>query len=96
MYGWFRALDLIRKDRNHAAFLMGQREHLSADDFQKALQGLRFPDIEESRLMLAEPAPSLIPAARQLGQVMLANRLIERTPELKELFDGNFVKDARP
>lgn len=94
--GWFRALDFIRKDRNRAASIMAQREQLSADDFQKSLQGLRLPDMEENRSMLAGPAPALIPTARQLSRVMLANRLIERPTEVKGLFDGSFVKDAGP
>lgn len=94
--GWFRALDFIRKDRSRAASLMAQRERLSADEFLKVLQGLRLPDVEENRSMLAGPAPAIIPTSQKLGQVMLANRLIERPPEVKGLFDGSFVKGARP
>jgi NitT/TauT family transport system substrate-binding protein len=96
MHGWFMALDFIRKDRIRAAALMAQRERLSADDFLKAIQGLRLPDIAENRSMLAGPAPTLIQTSRQLSRVMLDSRLIERTPEVNGLFDGGFVKDARP
>jgi len=94
--GWFKALDFIGKEGNRAASLMAQRERLSAGEFQQALQGLRFYDVEENRSMLAGPAPALIPTAQQLGRVMLVNRLIERPPELKGLLDGSFIKDARP
>lgn len=94
--GWFRALDFNRKESNRAVAIMAQRERLTADDFQKALQGLILPDIKENRSMLAGPAPALIPIAQRLSRVMLDNRLIERSPEVKELFDGSFVKDAKP
>jgi NitT/TauT family transport system substrate-binding protein len=93
---WFKSLDFIQKERSRAASLMAPRERITADDFQKALLGLHIPDIAENRSMLTGPAPTLIPPAQQLGRVMLANRLIERSPELKGLFDGSFVKDATP
>lgn len=94
--GWFKALAFTRKEPGRAVSLMAPRERLTADDFQKALLGLHLPDSEENRLMLTGPAPTLIPPAQQLGRVMLANRLIERPPELKGLFDGSYVKDAKP
>jgi NitT/TauT family transport system substrate-binding protein len=92
--GWFRALDFIRKDPDRTASLMAPREHLSADDFRKALQGLRLPDIDEDRSMLAGPAPALIPPIQQLSRVMQANQLIKRPPELNGLLDGRFVEGA--
>ncbi len=94
--GWFRALDFIRKDRNQAASLMAPRERISADDFQKAIQGLHLPNIEENRSMLAGSTPTLVRTTRQLGEVMLTSRLIVRPPDLKGLLDGSFVEDARP
>lgn len=96
VHGWFRALDFIRKDRSRAASLMAQRERLSPNDFLKSLQGLNFPTIEANGVMLAGPASTLVHTAEELSRVMLANRLIERPPEVQGLFDGRFVKDARP
>lgn len=89
--GWFRSLDFIRKDPDRAAALMAPRERLGADDFHKALQGLRLPDLEENRSMLAGPAPALISAIQQLSRVMQAYQLIRRPPDATGLLDGRFV-----
>lgn len=94
MHGWFMALDFIRKDPQRTASLMAPREHLSADDFRQALQGLRLPGIAEDRAMLAGPTPSLIPTIQQLSRVMQANRLIKRPSEVNGLLDGRFVESA--
>ena len=96
VHGWFRALEFIRKEPDRAASLMAQRERLSAADFGKALQGLRFYDVEDNRSMLAGPSPSLVLTAQKLGAVMVANRLLERLPETAALFDGRFVRDVTP
>jgi NitT/TauT family transport system substrate-binding protein len=92
--GWFRALEFIRKDPDRAASLMAPRERLSADDFRKALQGLRLPEIGEERAMLAGTAPALIAPIQQLSRVMLANQLIKRPPEANGLLDSRYVEDA--
>lgn len=95
VHGWFRALDFIRKDPARAASLMAPRERISADDFRRALQGLRLPDLEENRSMLAGPEPALLRPLRQLGQVMQTNHLINRLPPLDGLVEGRFVEHAR-
>lgn len=89
--GWFRSLAFIRKDPDQAAALMAPRERLGADDFHRALQGLRLPNLEENRSMLAGPAPTLILAIQQLNRVMLANQLLKRPSDARELLDGRFV-----
>lgn len=94
--GWFKALDLLRKERRRAVVVMARRERLSAEQFGQALGGLRFYDLEENRALLTGSAPGLIPTARRLGEVMLANRLLERSPILTHLLDGTFVENAGP
>lgn len=93
--GWFHALDFIRKKPDQAASLMAKREQLTAKDFQKALDGLRFPSREENRSMLEGSSGSLIGAAQQLGAVMVANKLLQRPPQTNGLFDDAFVRGAR-
>jgi NitT/TauT family transport system substrate-binding protein len=93
--GWFKALDFIRKDPDRAASLMAPREKLSADDFRKALLGLRLPEVADNRLMLAGPAPALIAPIQQLSRVMLASQLLKHPPDVNGLLDGSFVGDAR-
>ncbi len=94
--GWFKALDLLRKERGRAVAVMARRERLSADQFGRALEGLRFYDLEANRALLTGAAPGLIPTARRLGEIMLANRLLGRSPVLTLLLDGTFVEGAGP
>lgn len=91
---WFKALDFIQKDQRRAAALMAPREKLSPDEFQRALNGMRFPDREGNAVMFLDPSASFITNAQRLARVMVANRLLEREPEVKNLFDSRFVKDA--
>lgn len=93
---WFKALDLLRTERRRALGVMARREQLSAEQFGRALDGLRFFDLGENRALLAGPDPGLLPTARRLGEVMQAHRLLERAPVLTQLLDGTFVEDARP
>lgn len=93
---WFEALDLLRRERHRSLAVMARRERLGAEAFGKALEGLRFYDLAENRALLAGPAPAIVPTARRLGEVMLANRLLERAPDLTHLLDGTFVEGAGP
>lgn len=94
--GWFKALDLIRTDRQRAVSSMAKRERLSAAEFEQAFQLLRLYDLAQNRALLTGPAPTLVPTAQRLGELMVANRLLERPPDLKRLIDGRFVEEASP
>jgi hypothetical protein len=94
--GWFEALNTMQKQPHQAAVVMAKREHLSPAQFERALQGLRFYDLEQNRAMLTGPSPGLRRTAQRLGGVMVANRLLERSPDLSDLIDGSYVKGVLP
>lgn len=94
--GWFSALDFIHKDPARAAALMAGRERISAAEFQKALAGLHLSGLADNRSQLAGSPPAILFTARRLSRVMLANRLLERPPEMGPLFDDRFIEVSEP
>ncbi len=75
--GWFRALAYHQAQPRDAAQRMGAREHLSAEEFASALEGLRIPDRELNLEMLGGEAPTLLPAAQRLAEVMIDRGLFQ-------------------
>ena len=94
--GWFKALGYMKKNRLRAAKIMAKREKISDDEFLTSLNGLRYPDLKENRLMLIGESPSLLPSAQRLAAVMSENRLISLAPDIRTTLDGSYLKGIRP
>lgn len=85
LQGWFKALDYLRHDPIDAAARMAAREQISAEQFQHALQGLRFPSKGENLAMLAGPTPSLKASGRTLMTLMVNAKLLRSELEIDGL-----------
>jgi len=88
---WFRALDEIKKNRRGAVHAIAQRERITIAEVETSLVGLRFPDLEENRAMLAGPAPRLIGQAERLVEVMVKRKLVSERVDLRSSLDGTHL-----
>lgn len=94
--GWFRALAALDKDRRGSAQIMARRERVSADEFVAALDGVRFPDLEENRTLLAGGSTGLVRTAERLQAVMRQSKLLQREVAIAPIFDGSYVRRLVP
>ena len=85
LHGWYKALAYLRQDPADAAARMAVREQISGEQFQHALEGLRFPSREENLQMLAGPAPKLVVSGRQLMSLMVDAKLLRSGLEIDGL-----------
>ncbi len=85
--GWFAALAFMREHPSESARLMGPRVGLDEAGFLEALQGVRHPDMRQQRALLQGPSPRLHETIRQLGRVMVQQRLLPELPVPERLID---------
>jgi len=64
---------------------MAVREQISAEQFLRALQGLRFPSRAENLQMLAGTTPSLTLSGRKLMTLMVDANLLRNGLEIDSL-----------
>ncbi len=83
--GWFGALDYLASDPRDAAARMAVREQITAEQFLKALQGLRIPSHADNLAMLGGDQPQLAVSGHRLMALMLEAKLLQRAPDIKEL-----------
>ena len=76
--GWFAALDYIKLNRAESIAIMGQREQLSAEQFDEALSGLQIPDRLENLALIGGERPKLLQTAPNLVRIMLEHGLLPR------------------
>lgn len=90
--GWFKALDYMKADPARAFAIMGEREHISAEEFESSLNGLIIPNLAENRAMLSSTPPGLKKSAEQLKKVMSANNLTHKDVDTGAMLDGRYVE----
>jgi NitT/TauT family transport system substrate-binding protein len=84
-HAWFAGLrEMLRKPAEAVKFLAA-REQVSAAEFETSLQGLRFPDEAENRMLLEGRRPRLLTSAERLKAVMLAAGLLHKNIDVKSL-----------
>jgi NitT/TauT family transport system substrate-binding protein len=85
LQSWFKALDYLHREPADAAARMAVREQISAEQFLRALQGLRFPSRAENLQMLAGTTPSLTLSGRKLMTLMVDANLLRNGLEIDSL-----------
>lgn len=93
--GHFRALRHLRHNPQDAAFRMAARMGIPAGDILAAYRGLELPDIHANRQLLADGAPPLLKAARELSQVMVEAGILAGAPDLASLAHDDFLPETR-
>jgi len=83
---WFAALAQVRQSPHESAKFMAVREQVTAEEFEVSLQGLHFPDEQESRVLLEGTAPKLLESAERLKTVMRDSGLLQQDIPLKPIF----------
>jgi len=91
---WFAALDYMASKRADALAIMGQREQLSADEFNEALSGLQIPDRNENLAMIGGEQPTLTQTAPNLVRIMMQHGLLPNAPHIEGLVDPSVLKAA--
>lgn len=93
---WFAALEQMRRSPHESAKFMAVREQVTAEEFEASLQGLRFPDEPDSRVLLEGVAPKLLESAERLKTVMRDAGLLKGEIPLKPLFTLPDAVKAKP
>lgn len=93
---WFRALDYLKQNPGDAAARMAVREQITADQFLKALQGLRFPTRAENLAMLAGDKPSLAVSGRKLMDNMMEANLLRTVIDIDAVLAPGTLQKLPP
>lgn len=73
---WFHTQNYIRNNQQQAYHQMGKRMNTDGTDFAVMLGGLKVPDGNENRRLLAGESPAIIEPATRLMQIMLREKLL--------------------
>lgn len=92
--GYFRAMRHLRDKPREAAALLGQQMSLGSEAVEKALQGIRLPDLEENRRWLEGSEPHLMQASAKVSVVMQASSLLRHAPSLVGLCEPSFLPEG--
>jgi NitT/TauT family transport system substrate-binding protein len=85
--GHFRAIECLKSRPQEAGKLMAPRLN---DNALAQFSGLRLPDVNENRLFLAGTSPNLRSAARDLADLMLRRKLLQRPVATDRIADPNY------
>ena len=95
--GHFAALDVLRQQPLAAARRMAPRTQISEPEVLSSFEGVRIPDLEENRRLLAGDAPDMTASVRRLAEWMLAQQMFRRRviPEeiVRNLFDDRWLPE---
>lgn len=89
--GHFLALHHWQQNRTDAAQRMAARLQLDPPAVLQSFEGLVQPDLDANRRWLAGAQPQLAQSARNLHQLMLQARLLQRPAPLDRLCDGTWL-----
>lgn len=92
--GHFRALQHFRSNPQDAAFRLAGRLQLEAREVLSAYRGLQLPDIRTNSNLMAANKGRLLPAARELSQVMSDAGLLPRIDDLANLLRSDFLPEG--
>jgi ABC-type nitrate/sulfonate/bicarbonate transport system substrate-binding protein len=74
--GWRRALDYVHNEPAKAALAMAQREHMEPAQFDKAMQGIEFFDLQRNREMLRGESPAMVARIESAQRSMMGKGLL--------------------
>lgn len=90
---WFDILTFIDENQERAYEIMADRASVSADEFEKYLEGTRFFTLEEN-LEAFTPGDSMVHmpyAAEEMANFMVEVGFIPEAPDLEAVLDDQFV-----
>jgi NitT/TauT family transport system substrate-binding protein len=94
--GWFRGLEYLKNNPQDAARRVAPREAVTPEQFLKSLEGLQIPDVQGNQQLLGKTDASLLNGAKQLSQVMVANKLLSKPVDPAPLLDDRLVRQIKP
>jgi NitT/TauT family transport system substrate-binding protein len=96
LFGWFAAVDYLRRKPEDAARRMGIRQQTTGEQFLAALQGLHIPSREENMKMLGGPNPELAVTGRRLMNLMLEARLLRAPLDIEGVLAPSPLASLKP
>ena len=88
---WFETLQFMQTQRHMAMQIIAKRMMVSAEDTEASYQGLRLAGLEENRRLLSGEKPKLREGLKQLKQVMLTNKLLNREVDISALLTDEML-----
>lgn len=88
---WFRTLDHIKRNQQETYAQMGKRLHTDAIGFATMLEGLKVPDLKETRRLLGGEHPAIIEPAERLAKLMLKEKLLTNSVDPSLLLSAELL-----
>ena len=91
---YFEALAVVTSSPQRAHRLMAPRLGLSVEETAVAYEGIELLDLADNHAWLQPPTAPLCEAAKTVAEIMQANALIERVPDLSHLATARFLPEG--
>lgn len=88
---WRRALDYIHNDPSKAALAMAQHEHVEPAQFDKAMQGIEFFDLQRNREMLRGESPAMVARIESAQRSMMGKGVLSVGVEPSMLLEASLL-----
>lgn len=91
---WFKTLDYIRNNPEESTEIMAERAGVSVEDYKTYEGGIKLFGVEEN-LKAFSPANELTSssyAAKEISKFLFEYGVIQKEPDLSQIFDSRFVE----
>lgn len=88
---WFKSLDYIRDNKSDAANRITKRLGVNANDFDALMDGIIFPNQDDTQSLLGGSTPDLLQPAKRLSSIMVREKQLSRNVDISNSIDGSFT-----
>lgn len=91
---WFATLDFMKQNPDKSLQILAKRANLPVSEYKKYEAGTTILTIEDNLKAFApgNDMTSLPYAAQEISKFLLEAKLIQKTPDLSQIFDDRFIK----
>ena len=94
--GWYRALDMLKKQPQKSAEILSQRMKLSPADTLASYDGLILPSPRQNQALLQQQTPELLKTVKKLSAIMVKESLLKSAAPPSQLFSQNKLQHRPP
>ncbi len=91
---YFEALAVVKSSPGRAHRLMAPRLGLSVEETRRSYEGIDLLSLQDNHDWLSPPAATLHEAAETVAEIMQANGLIEKIPDLADISTARFLPEG--
>lgn len=88
---WFKTLDYIENNNEHALKQMGKRLGVDLTTFKEMMKGLFVPSMDENNKLLAGNKPDFLAPANNLASIMLKEKQLSKMVDVSVALDDKFM-----